>query len=209
MFSSDVFIQFLTAGGVVIAVIVAAAWSTKSVIVHEVNKRHDLFKRQLQQDVSHTLEQFRNALTEEKMIFGAMQDSRSDSLVQLYGTMIDIAKNGRVLSKLGQNDLTSVVSHAQDFLTSLQVFSDVYQRNGIYFSDEFCSVMNAFMAEHEGAVADITVTVSTPVSAFQDEQKKITDIQRSWSTFEMRIPAMIAEMKREFRRLVGGSNKWF
>jgi hypothetical protein len=209
MFSSDVVIQFLTVGGVAIAFIVAVAWSIKSVIIHEVNKRHVLFKQQLQQDVSHTLEQFRNALAEEKMIFGAMQDSRSDSLVQLYGTMIDIAKNGRVLSKLGQNDLAAVVSHAQDFLASLQVFSDVYQRNGIYFSDDFCSVMNALMAEHEGVVANITAAVSTPVSAFQDEQNKITDIQRSWSTFEMRIPAMIDEMKREFRRLVGGSSKWF
>jgi hypothetical protein len=209
MFSSDVVIQFLTVGGVVIVFFVAVAWSIKSVIIHEVNKRHELFKQQLQQDVSHTLEQFRNALAEEKMIFGAMQDSRSDSLVQLYGTMIDIAKNGRVLSKLGQNDLTAVVSHTQEFLASLQVFSDVYQRNGIYFSDAFCSVMNAFMAEHEGVVAKITATVNTPVSAFQDEQNKITDIQKSWSTFEMRIPAMIAEMKREFRLLVGGSSKWF
>ncbi|MGD0586811.1 MAG: hypothetical protein ABSA86_13745 [Oryzomonas sp.] len=209
MFSSDVIIQFLTVGGVVIAIIVAVAWSTKSVIVHEVNKRHDLFKQQLQQDVSHSLEQFRNALTEEKMIFGAMQDSRSDALVQLYSTMIDIAKNGKVLSKLGQSDLTAVVSHALDFLTSLQVFYDAYQRNGIYFSDEFCSVMNAFMAEHEGAVADITARVGASAGAFQDEQKMITDIQRSWSTFEMRIPVMIAEIKREFRRLVGGSSTWF
>jgi hypothetical protein len=209
MFSSDVVIQFLAFGGVVIAIIVAVAWTTKSAIIHEVNKRYDLFKRQLQQDVSHTLEQFRNALAEEKTIFGAMQDSRSDSLVQLYGIMIDIAKNGRVLSKLGQSDLTDVVSHARDFLASLQVLFDVYQRNGIYFSDEFCSVMNAFMAEHEGAVVNITAMVGTPAGAFQDEQKKITDIQRSWSTFEMRIPAMIAEMKTEFRRLVGGSSKWF
>jgi len=208
MFSSDVVIQFLTVGGVVIVVFVAVAWSIKSVIIHEVNKRHELFKQQLQQDVRDTLEQFRNALTEEKMIFGAMQDSRSDSLVQLYGTMIDIAKNGRVLSKLGQNDLAAVVSHAKDFLASLQEFFDVYQRNGIYFSDEFCSVMNAFMAEHEGVVANITAMVGIPVS-FQEEQNKITDIQRSWSTFELRIPAMIAEMKREFRQLVGGSSKWF
>ncbi|MDR3580983.1 MAG: hypothetical protein P4L44_13565 [Oryzomonas sp.] len=209
MFSSDVVIQFLTLGGVVIAIIVVVAWATKSVIIQEVNKRHDQFKRQLQQDVSQTLEQFRKALAEEKMIFGAMQDNRSDSLVQIYGTMIDIAKYGRVLSKLGQSDLASVVSHAQEFLASLQVLSDIYQKNGIYFSDEFCSAMNAYMAEHEGAVANITAAVNTPVSSFQDEQKKITDIQTSWSTFEMRIPAMITEMKREFRRLVGGSNKWF
>ena len=209
MFSNEVVIQFLTVGGVVIAFIVAVAWSIRSVIIHEVNKRHDLFNQQLQQDVSHTLEQFRNALAEEKMIFGAMQDSRSDSLVQLYGIMIDIAKNGKVLSKLGQNDLMAVVSHAQNFLASLQVFFDVFQKSGIFFSDDFCSVMNASMTEHEGIVANIAATVGTPVSAFQDEQHKITDIQRSWSTFEMRIPAMIAEIKKEFRRMVGGSNSWF
>ncbi|QEM68109.1 hypothetical protein FO488_08000 [Geobacter sp. FeAm09] len=209
MFSSDVAIQFLTVGGVAIALIVAVAWSTKSVIVHEVNKRHDLFKQQLQLDVTHTLEQFRNALTEEKMIFGAMQDSRSDSLVQLYGIMIDIGKNGRMLSRPGQSNLAAVVALAQDFLTSLQEFFDVYQKNGIYFSDEFCSAMNTFMTEDEGIVAEITATVGTPAAAFQDEQKKIADIQRSWGTFEMRIPVMIAEMKREFRRLVGGSSKWF
>jgi len=209
MFSSAVVIQFLTLGGVVIALIVAVAWSTKSVIVHEINKRHDLFKQQLQLDVTHTLDQFRKALTEEKMIFGAMQDSRSDSLVQLYGIMIDIAKNGRLLSRPDQGSLTAVVSLAQDFMTSVQEFFDVYQKNGIYFSDEFCSAMNAFMGEHEGIVAEITATVSTPASALQDEQKKITDIQRSWSTFEMRIPAVISEMKREFHRLVGGSSKWF
>jgi hypothetical protein len=209
MFSSDVVIQFLIFGGVVIAMIVAVAWTTKSIIIQEVNKRHDQFKRQLQQDVSQTLEQFRKALAEEKLIFGAMQDSRSDSLVQLYSTMIDIAKYGRVLSKLGQSDLTAVISHAKDFLASLQGLSDVYQKNGIYFSDEFCSVMNAYMAEHEGAVANITAAVNTPVGSLQEEQKKITDIQASWSTFEMRIPAMITEMKREFRRLVGGSSKWF
>ena len=209
MFSSNVAIQFLTIGGVAIAIIVAVAWATKSVIIHEINKRHDLFKQQLQQDVNQTLDQFRNALTEEKMIFGAMQDSRSDSLVQLYGIMIDIAKNGRLLSRPDQGSLTAVVSLAQDFMTSVQEFFDVYQKNGIYFSDEFCSAMNAFMGEHEGIVAEITATVSTPASALQDEQKKITDIQRSWSTFEMRIPAVISEMKREFHRLVGGSSKWF
>ena len=209
MFSSNVAIQFLTIGGVAIAIIVAVAWATKSVIIHEINKRHDLFKQQLQQDVNQTLDQFRNALTEEKMIFGAMQDSRSDSLVQLYGNMIDIAKNGRLLSKPGQSNFAAVASLAQDFLISIQEFFDVYQKNGIYFSDEFCSAMNSFMGEHEGIVADIAATISTPAGAHQDEQKKIADIQRSWSTFEMRIPVMIAEMKREFRRLVGGSSKWF
>ena len=208
MFSSEVYIQLLTLGGVVIAIIVVVAWTTKSVIIHEVNKRHDLFKQQLQQDVSHTLEQFRKALAEEKMIFGAMQDNRSDSLVQLYGTLIDIAKNGRVLSKLVQSNLTTVVSHAQNFLASLHELSDAYQRNGIYFSDEFCSAMNAYMSEQEGAVANITNVVNTPALSYLDEQKKIADIQMSWSTFEMCIPAMIAEMKKEFRRVVGGSNKW-
>lgn len=209
MFSSNVVIQFLTIGGVAIAIIVAVAWATKSVIIHEINKRHDLFKQQLQQDVSHTLEQFRNALTEEKMIFGAMQDSRSDSLVHLYGIMIDIAKGGRLLSKPGQSNFTAIASLAQNFLTSIQEFFDVYQKNGIFFSDEFCSAMNVFMGEHEGVVADIAATVGTPAGSHQDEQKKISDIQKSWSTFEMRIPVIIAEMKREFRRLVGGSNRWF
>jgi len=209
MFSSDAVIQFLILGGVVIALIVAVAWATKLVIVQEVNKRHDFFKQQLQQEVSRTLDQFRNALAEEKMIFGTMQDSRSDSLVQLYGIMIDIAKHGSVLSKPVQSNLVAVVSLAQDFLTSIKEFFDIYQKNGIYFSDEFCSVMNTFMGEHESIIADMTTTVGTPAGTPQDEQKKITDIQRSWSTFELRIPAMIAEMKREFRRLVGGSSTWF
>jgi hypothetical protein len=123
--------------------------------------------------------------------------------------MIDIAKNGRALSKPGQANLMVVVSLAEVFLTSVQEFFDVYQKNGIYFSDDFCSAMNAFISEHEGAVSDIAAAVGGPVGASQDEQKKITDIQRSWSTFELRIPAMIAEMKTEFRRLVGGSSKWF
>jgi len=209
MFSNDVVIQFLTLGGVVIAIIAAVAWMIRLITIHEVNKRHDLFKQQLQQDVIHSIEQFRKSLAEEKMIFGAMQDNRSDSLVQLYGTMIDIAKNGRGLSRPGQSDLSAVVSHALDFLTSFQLFSDVYQRNGIYFSDDFCSVMNAFLAEHEGVVANITTAVNTPAGSYQDEQNKISDIQTSWSTFEMRIPAMIAEMKREFRLMVGGASKWF
>lgn len=209
MFSSDVVIQFLSFGGVAIAIIVAVAWATKSVIIHEINKRHDLFKRQLQQDVSHTLEQFRKALAEEKMIFGATQDNRSESLVQLYGTMIDIAQNGSVLSKPGQSDLLAVVSRAEYFLASLRALSDTYQRNGIYFSDEFCSVMNAHMAQHEGAVGNITAAVNTPAISLQDEQDRISDIQRSWSTFEVCIPDMIAEMKTEFRRLVSGSGKWF
>ena len=209
MFSNDVVIQFLILGGVAISFIVAVAWATKSVIVHEVNKRHELFKQQLQQEVSHTLDQFRNALAEEKLIFGAMQDGRSDSLVQLYGIMIDMAKNGRMLSKPWQSNLAAIVSLAQDFLAAIREFFDVYQKNGIYFSDEFCSAMNSFMSEHEGTVADLTATVGATTGACQDEQKKITDIQRSWSTFEMRIPVMIAEMKREFRRLVGGTSTWF
>jgi|GEM_PF-1102667 len=209
MFSSDVLIQFLILGGVVIALIMAVAWAVKLVIIQEVNKRHELFKQQLQQEVSRTLDQFRNALAEEKMIFGTMQDSRSDSLVQLYGTIIDIAKHGSVLSKPGQTNQAAVVSIAQDFLASVREFYDVYQKNGIYFSDEFCSAMNTFMGEHEGIIAGMTATVGVPAGTLQEEQKKITDIQRSWGTFESCIPAMIAEMKREFRRLVGGSNTWF
>ena len=50
MFSSEAVIHFLILGGVAIASIVAVAWTTKSVIIHEVNNRHDLFKRQLQQE---------------------------------------------------------------------------------------------------------------------------------------------------------------
>jgi hypothetical protein len=148
-------------------------------------------------------------MAEEKLIFGAMQDSRSESLVQLYCTMIEIAKNGHNLSKPGLNNLPYAVGVAQLILASIQEFFDVYQKNGIYFSDEFCSAIDGFMKEHEKPLADIAVAMNTKAATPQEEQKLVAGIQKGWNDFETHIPAVIAEMKQEFRRLIGGSNKWF
>jgi hypothetical protein len=206
---NNVVIYFLVIAGTSIGFLVAVAWTIRSVIVIEVTKRHELFRQQLQIEVSQTLDQFRKAMAEEKMIFGAMQDSRSDSLVQLYGIMIDIAKNGQNLSKPGLNNLPYAVGVAQLVLESINEFFSVYQKNGIYFSDEFCSAMDKIMREHENTFANIAGAINAKAANLQEEQSKVINIQKEWNTFETHIPAVIAEMKNEFRRLIGGSSKWF
>jgi hypothetical protein len=207
MVTNEVIINFFIIAGIAVALIVAIAWATRSVIVHEVNKRHDLFKEKLQMEVSRTLDQFRKSLAEEKMIFSAMKDSRSDSLVQMYGIMIDIVKGCRDLSKPGLNNLPFVVAIAQNFVVSIRNFYDVYQKNGIYFSDAFCSAMDTFTEEHEPVIEEIVASIGTIARNQQEEQQMITDIQKSWSTFEMRIPSLIVEMKAEFHSLISGSSR--
>lgn len=202
-------IYFLVIAGTSIGFLVAVALTIKSVIAMEVTKRHELFRQQLQQEVTQTLEQFRKAMAEEKLIFGAMQDSRSEVLVQLYCNMIEIAKSGQNLSKPGLNNLPYAVGAAQLILASIHEFFDVYQKNGIYFSDEFCSAIDGFMKEHEKPLADIAAAMNTRGANPQEEQKLIAGIQKPWSDFEAHIPSLIAEMKQEFRRLIGGSSKWF
>lgn len=189
--------------------LVLVAMTIKSIIASQVTTRYELFRQQLQVEVSQTLEQFRKTMAEEKMVFGTMMDSRSDSLVQLYGFMIDVAKNGRELSKHGLNNLPLAIGTAQLVLASTQEFFSVYQKNGIYFSDDFCTAMDAFQKKHDKLTTDLTVAIHTKVTTPQDEQNVISQIQKPWSTFESDIPAVITEMKREFRRLVGGASKWW
>lgn len=209
METRNVALYFLVIAGTSIGFLVAVALTIKSVIVMEVTKRHEQFRQQLQLEVSQTLEQFRKVMAEEKLIFGAMQDNRSESLVQLYCTMIEIAKSGQNLSKPGLNNLPYAVGVAQLILTSIQEFFDVYQKNGIYFSDEFCSAIDGFMKEHEKPLADIAIAMNTRAATPQEEQSLVAGIQKGWNDFEVHIPAVIAEMKHEFRRLIGGSSKWF
>ena len=200
---------FIVIAGTALGFLVMVAWTIKSIIASEVTKRYELFRQQLQLEVSQTLDHFRKTMAEEKMVFGTMMDSRSDSLVQLYGLMIDIAKTGRDLSKHGLNNLPFAVATAQSVLASAQEFIGTYQKNGIFFSDEFCSSMDAFQKNHDKALAGFTAAVQAKVATPQDEQGVIAQIQKAWGTFEGEIPVAITEMKREFRRLVGGASKWW
>ncbi len=200
---------FIVIGGTALGFLIVVAWTIKSIIASEVTKRYELFRQQLQLEVSQTLDQFRKTMAEEKMVFGTMMDSRSDSLVQLYGLMIDIAKTGRELSRHGLNNLPFAVGTAQSVLASTQEFFGTYQKNGIYFSDEFCAAMDTFLKNREKEMADFAAAVNTRVATPRDEQNVIAQIQKSWSAFEGEIPVAITEMKREFRRLVGGSSKWW
>lgn len=200
---------FLIIAVTALGFMVAVAWAIKSIIASEVTKRYELFRQQLQIEVNQTLDQFRKAMAEEKLVFGTMMDSRSDSLVQLYGIMIDIAKNGRELSKHGLNNLPFVIGLIQSVMASTHEFFEAYQKNGIYFSDEFCAAMDVIQKNHEKTLADFTAAIHAKVVTPQDEQKAISDIQKSWSVFENDIPLAITEMKREFRRMVGGASKWW
>jgi hypothetical protein len=201
-------IYFLVIAGTSIGFLVAVALTIKSVIVTEVTKRHELFRQQLQLEVTQTLEQFRKIMAEEKLIFGAMQDGRSESLVQLYCNMIEVAKNGQNLSKPGLNNLPYAVGVAQFILASMHDFATVFQKGGIYYSDEFCYSIDGFMAEHEKAFADIAAAMNTRAATSQEEQKLVTNIQKEWIDIETHIPAVITEIKKEFRRVVGGAGKW-
>jgi len=189
--------------------LIMVSWTIKSIIASQVTKRYELFRQQLQLDVSQALEQLRKTMAEEKMVFGTMMDGRSDSLVQLYGLMIDVAKNGRELSKHGLSNLPFAVGTVQTVLASTQEFFGTYQKNGIYFSDEFCAAMDPFQVKHEKLVAEFAAALQMKVATPQDEQNVIAHIQKSWGAFESDIPAAITEMKREFRRLVGGASKWW
>ncbi|HEY4743704.1 MAG TPA: hypothetical protein VIH45_03540 [Desulfuromonadaceae bacterium] len=185
------------------------SWTIKSIIASQVTRRYELFRQQLQSEVGQALEQLRKTMAEEKMVFGTMMDGRSDSLVQLYGLMIDVAKNGRELSKHGLNNLPFAVGTVQTVLASAQEFFGTYQKNGIYFSDEFCAAMDPFQVKHEKLAAEFAAALQMKVATPQDEQNVIAHIQKSWGAFENDVPGAITEMKREFRRLVGGASKWW
>jgi len=200
---------FLVIAVTALGFMVAVAWTIRSIIASEVTKRYELFRQQLQIEVNQTLDQFRKSMAEEKLVFGTMMDGRSDSLVQLYGIMIDMAKNGRELSKHGLSNLPFVVGLVQSVMASTHEFFGAYQKSGIYFSDEFCAAMDVIQKNHEKTLADFTAAIHAKIVTPQDEQKAIADIQKSWSVFENDIPLAITEMKREFRRMVGGASKWW
>ncbi len=182
---------FLIIAGTALGFMIAVAWAIKSIIASEVTKRYELFRQQLQMEANQTLDQFRKSMAEEKLVFGTMMDSRSDSLVQLYGIMIDIAKNGRELSKHGLNNLPFVIGLIQSVMASTHEFFGAYQKNGIYFSDEFCAAMDVLQRNHEKTLVDFTAAIQAKVATPQDEQRAIATIQKSWSAFENDIPAAI------------------
>lgn len=200
---------FIIIGVTALGFLLLVSWTIKSIIASEVTKRYDQFHLQLQQEVSQTLEQFRKTMAEEKMVFGTMMDSRSDSLVHLYGLMIDVGKNGRELSRHGLNNLSFAVGTVQSVLAATQEFFGTYQKNSIFFSDDFCTAMDLIQKKHEKLLGDFTTAVQMQVESPRDDQKVIAHIQKAWAAFEGDIQTAISEMKREFRRLVGGSSKWW
>jgi hypothetical protein len=209
MFTNETTINFVIIAGTAVSLLVAITWAARSLIIHEINRRHLMFQQQLQADVNQTLEQFRKSLADEKMIFGAMQDARAEPLVQLYGMMIELAKNCRGLSKPGLSNLPLAVATARQFMESVQHFFDLYEKNGIYFSDDFCKVMNASLAESERTTAAMVATLGRMAATPEEEQQMIAMLQAAWGEFEMTIPRLITEMKTEFHRVVGGQGRWF
>ena len=191
-------IYYLGGGCITLVFIIGISyWAVNFFIRQGTERSFQIFRERVANEADMALKLFREGLCEQIV----QQEHKSDALAKLYATLIDLLQTGKDLTAgLGKGEGELLAQRIKVVREHGDIFADTYQRQSLNFSEEFCHLLDAFIAEQKGVV-DYLEGISTPGGKDGPENDKREELIRyAWVKFEDRITSTMESLRTEFRR---------
>jgi len=196
----DILIFFVVLGGCTILILFIVGWVTKYIISQDMLKSIETFKRHLALESGQALEAFKSSLQQQKTL---MSDNLISTLAKLHGLLVDVNKAGREFAaSVGRESFNVSQGKAQSASEIILQFVELFSKSSIFFSDRLSKQLNTFIAETATPVASILANPRRELT----HEEKLAEMAEAWRNFEDKIPALMGEMKKEYRKSTTPAN---
>lgn len=184
----------------------AAVWLMKGVLTQDVNHKIEEFNQKLKIEMERTLEEFKHSLDDQRMLARAMQETKTNALVVLYGMLVETKNLGKDL--IHREKFSARATQAVAISEGFTGLLTEYQKNSIHFSPIFCDYLDALVVQLDPAIAMLRDAGSQTPKNDKDARLLMSDINQAWVVIEDQLAPLINEMKREYRKMSGSSDRW-
>lgn len=171
-------------------------------VSNQLSKDADAFRINLQAQTNVEIERLRSSLqtaaAERQVRFSKLHDRRALVIARLYRLLLE-AKDSATYFAAQPNDVTAA-KQAWDQQLKLYRFLHL---NKIYFPTTLCELLDHYESKlrHKVTNVKLFMSVEYPNSQMIDEQNKA--MLELWRTLEKDLPAVLSELEKEFRSLLG------
>jgi hypothetical protein len=216
MFLSEIG-EVVTALGGEALFLAAAGWLVKTLISHRLTKeadefktelqsRADQFKVQLQSNANVEIERLKASLqlvaTEHQIRFAKLHEKRALVIAELYTHLVEAPAHA---GKFIFQNVRDAEEAAKANTKMLELYRFI-NLNRIYFPEAVCGLLDKFESTVRKSVLTVDIywtRIEYPNAATREEQNKV--MLAACSALESDLPALLKEVEREFRNLLGGS----
>lgn len=183
-----------------------AAWLTKGILTQDVNRKIEDFNKKLKVEMEKTLEEFKRSLDEQRMLFRAMQETKTNALVGLYGMLVDTKALGKDFLK--EEKFSARASRAVAIAEGFSTLLSEFQKNAIHFSKNFSGYVENLNSLLEPALEALHAAGSRTPKSDKESKTLIGEMGQAWVVIEDQFTPLINEMKREYRKMSGAADRW-
>jgi hypothetical protein len=199
---NDIFLTFVATLGGGGAMLMAAAWLTKTVINSQLERKAEVFRTNLQADANVAIERLKNTLQmsaeEHRVRYSNLQERRARRIAELYERIVafSIECNQYVVQHGWEEENRSEAFNELDKqFVSLSVFVETSK---IYLPSPLCDLLDNVLRQLRKTGIDIFVYAREHRTKGDNDR-----ILAAFSAFEAEIPKARAALVVEFRRLLG------
>jgi hypothetical protein len=196
--SSKEMIYYLAGGGAALIFFISVSyWSVNMFIKQLTERTYERFREHLAKETELAIKLFREGLCEQIV----HQENKSDSLAKLYATLIDLMRIGKEFTiSIGKGDMQQAERRLRTIRDTCSAFFEIYQKQSLHFSDEFCAVLDDFIAEQKAVIQCVETNWNVTQQAAPENSRRETEIKQGWLQFEDRITHVMDAMRNEFRK---------
>ncbi len=182
----------------------AAAWLIKTLVSTRLAREAEEFKITLQSRADVEIERMKASLqlvaTEHQIRFAKLHEKRAVIIAELYDYLAETRSLARMFI-LG--DVQNVEKAEQAKTKTLELYEFI-NSNRIYFPEGLCGLLDKFesrLRHQVNLVNSYWTKIKYPTPRTMEEQNRV--MLEACNVLESELPAILKELEREFRLLLG------
>ena len=193
--TSTQWVCYVGGGGAAIILLACFCfWSVQVLIKQFTERTHEKFREHISQEVEEALRIFREKMCEQIVL----QGKKSDSLASLYSMLIDLLRLGKEFTACcTKGEPLQIEKGLRAIDEACTAFFDLYQKESLHFSQEFCAMLDGFRAAQKEAMQGLQRELYSKDAA---ERSKEAELRQNWLRFEDRITEAMDLVRKEFHR---------
>ena len=197
MTSREMIFYFGGGGAAFILFISICYWSINFLMKQIAERTYQEFREHLAKEAQLAIQLFREGLCEQIV----HQENKSDCLAKLYASLIDLMRIGKgLLASLADRDLPQAEKRLRTLRDTCSTFSEMYQKQSLHYSDEFCATLEGFIGQQKAIMHLIESRWNVTQKDAPETNGSLAEVKRSWLEFEDRITALMDTLRNEFRK---------
>ena len=191
-------IFYYAGGGALFLLCIAVSYWAVNFFIQQVAARScQRFRESMMSEAERALQIFREGLCEQIV----QQENKSDSLAKLYSLLIDLLRVGKEFtSRLAGGELLQAEKMLRTIRSTGESFAEVYQKESLHFTDDFCAVLKGFITQQTSVVQRLETGWSELQPDSGDKSNRISEMKQDWLQFEDRVGKVMDVMRNEFRK---------